>query len=191
MPKVTLLTDTMPDLLPMQGRSPGLHVSAIIKDLCIIAGVFKAEAPENSETYMGLGKVFEFAWVQMMLETYPGRYTQLGELKHDGVFLTVDLYDVIEDEVVELKATWMSAFNIDPEGEKMWRYRKQLGAYCEAARTLKGRLVVCFVIGDYKGDSPRYRDWRFEWTREELAENWMMLKRHGEANRERLEEGTE
>lgn len=184
-----LITDEMPILLPMRDRSPGLHVSSIIKDLCIVTGIFKGDRDNMSTAYLELGNSLEWAIIQRLMEHEPGRYIQLGEMEMDGIFLTVDLYDVDEDRVIEIKLTWMSAFEVHPDDEKFWRYWVQLKAYCKALGTNRGSLRVCFVIGDFRGDEPKYRWWDREFTDQELDENWEMLKRHGEANRGRLEEG--
>lgn len=191
MGNIILESDYMPELLPMEDRTPGLHVSSIIKDLCFKLGYLEDDGKQRSEAYLRLGNAFEFALVEMTAREHPDRYMQIGELELDNIFMTPDLIETREHVVEEIKVTWMSTRG-EPDHQKFWRYWTQIKAYCMAMETRIGRLKVCHVNGFYewvKGGEPRYRSWRQEFSRIELQRNWDMLRRHGERHRERLEEG--
>lgn len=198
-----LLSSEMPDLLPMQGRSPGLHISEVIKDLCIRLGIFEGDMPVN-QLWMGLGNALEYAIVRMVMEDerYRDRFIRPGELEKDGMFGTLDLVDTMPElgglivipgapllhepgftAVNEIKLSWMSV-NQAVDSERFWRYWVQIMAYCWMWETTIGVLHVAHINGDYKyGKSeepgPAWRSWRRDFTERELFENWRMLKSHG------------
>ena len=185
-----LIATEMPDLLPMQNRSPGMHVSTIITDLCRKAGIFKKGGDTKLSTvWAQLGCALEWAIIERYEEHFPGRYLQPGEQELDGIFGTPDLFDMEDWALVEIKLAWISSRH-DPVPDtcpacngpcqKLWRYWVQLKAYCRMMETTTARLMVCFVMGEYKGGGPVWREWEWEFTRQELEENWKMLKTHGE-----------
>jgi len=184
MADITLISSTMPDLLPMTTRSSGPHVSTIITDLCISLNLYPNNRLDEDPnmSWMQLGSALEHAIIQRYSLHYPDRYIQPGELTLDGIHGTPDLFDLqppppIGDTftVEEIKLAWMSS-NHPPDSDKFWRYWVQIAAYCQMARTLTCHLHVCHVNGDYKQSGPVYNVWRRTFTRTELAENWAMLK---------------
>lgn len=131
MARVTLLSTRFPDLLPARGRSPGVHVSDVIRGLCVRLGYFDEER-QLSVAWAQLGQAHEQAIINRLKRHYPhGRYVIPGELQCDGLYLTPDLLDldpadysdfdvaptpaelaVIEEDgvaVEEVKLPWMSA----------------------------------------------------------------------------------
>ena len=181
-----LIETRMPTLLPMTGRSEGVHISQIIHKLAVGLGHYEpredgAEISDAVRARMELGNTMERAWIDRLKEHWPGRYVVPGELELDGLFGTPDLVDVEDEGVEEFKFTWMSSRN-GPDDEKMWKYLVQLKAYCRMMRTGLGRLRVCFVNGTWRwedkeeGFAPVYRVWEFEFSRRELERNWEMLK---------------
>lgn len=131
MAHVTLLSTRFPDLLPARGRSKGVHVSDVIKGLCLRLGHFDEER-QLSVAWAQLGQAHEQAIINRLKRHYPhGRYAIPGELCRDGLYLTPDLLDldpadysdfdvaptpaelaVIEEDgvaVEEVKLSWMSA----------------------------------------------------------------------------------
>lgn len=185
MAEIRLVGEGMPDLLPMQGRSEGVHVSHIIHDLCLRLGHYKATDDEEKGpdryTRMGLGSAWEWALIERYTRTFVGRYSVIGELECDGFYLTPDMIDETDLAVHEMKCTWASSRHA-ADSEKFWRYWVQLKAYCKALGTTKGVLHVVFVNGDYRDNrSPVYRVWECEWTQEEIDANWHMLVEHEKA----------
>lgn len=177
MPDITLLSSEMPVLLPMQGRSEGIHVSSVIHDLCIRMGMYEERDPNIA--LFEVGNALEWAMIERRHRHDPERYIIPGELEKEGVFGHPDLVDIDVDVIEEIKATWMSVRH-GPESEKFWKYERQMMSYCWMWETVKSVLNVTFVNGDYKGSGPQHREWGYEWKESELAENWQMIKRHGE-----------
>jgi hypothetical protein len=172
----------MPDLCPMLNRSPGVHVSHVIHDLCVKLNHYTPSDPEEQGadryTRFGLGSALEHAIIERYSRTYPARYYQIGECERDKLFGTPDLFDANETAVHEMKLTWSSSRH-EPDSQKFVRYWWQLKAYCAMLNCTRGVLHVCFVNGDYKGDrSPIYRVWECEWTKEEIEMNWHGLLQH-------------
>ena len=171
---VTLVQDGAPTLLPMQGRSACIHVSDVIRDLCVQLGHFSDDRDMNM-AQLELGCAFEHAIISRYALHDPARYTQPGEIMVDGLPGTPDLFDVVDYMPHEIKCTWMSTKRA-PGDEKFWKYEVQLKAYCYMLGANVAKLHVCYVNGDYKNSGPVYRVWQYTWTDNELAENWMMLK---------------
>lgn len=175
MSKIRLLSNTMPELLPMTDRSPGIHVSDVIRDLCLQLGHFKVKDGNVLDpAWAELGSALEYAIVQRFDLEYPGRYVQPGELERDGLYGTPDLVNVDDWSIEEIKLAWMSS-NHAPDSDKFWRYWVQVKAYCWMIESEIGRLHVCHVNGDYRSPGPVYRAWEQRFTEAELAENWAML----------------
>lgn len=174
MSEIKLLSDKIPALLPMQDRSPGMHVSTVITDLCVRLGYFSGDGLPVNQLWMELGQALEWAICDRLDREFPGRYLQPGELELDGLFGTPDLINLDDWANEEIKMAWMSSKN-KPDEQKMWRYWVQVKAYCKMMGTNIGRLRVCFVNGDYSAPGPAYRFWEQEFTDEELDENWAML----------------
>ena len=93
MAEVRLLREGLPDLLPMQGRSPGVHVSTCIKNLATAAG-YLTDKVELSTTWAQLGCALEHAIRHRYTLHYPGRYVEPGEFEVDGLFGTPDVMDL-------------------------------------------------------------------------------------------------
>jgi hypothetical protein len=167
---------------------PNRHISAIIRSLCIKLGHFEDDetttplpgAIVQRQTRWELGSSFEEAVVAGLAERYvrndPARFARPGELEKDGLIGTLDLLDVTDWAVIEIKLTWMSSrHGID--SVKFWKYLVQIMAYCAMCETRVGRLHVCHLNGDYKSDrGPTYNVWECVFTQQELEENFRMLK---------------
>ena len=174
-----LIEEVTVDLFPMFGRSKGRHVSeaihAIMRDL--YPERF-ADTPIDL-TRANLGNAFERAMIEALSELHPDRYARPGQLEHEGVFGTPDLWDVNDWATLEFKLTWASARRAeDIEDVWFWRYWVQLKAYCHMAGQTTGRLCIGFVNGDYgRGDSggPKILMFEDSWDVDELQENWEML----------------
>lgn len=103
----------------------------------------------------------------------------------------------------EIKLTWMSAKLIagvetperssaeedaEAEGERFWRYWRQLEAQCwalgpEPWQTVIGQLTVVFAQGDYKGGDIPGVTWERSYSYGQLEGTWKMLMRHVELMR--------
>ncbi len=166
--QVTQTKLTFPDQAPRSG----LHLSDIIKE--IERDLLGDEArpdrtPDEvarSQAQWKDGELFEQAFKQYQVES-------------DGVLMTPDAFDTVNKVVEEYKRTRYSTKRIG-EWDKAFRgYLIQLKSYCRYYKTLKGRLVVHFVNGDYSHgrDEGQPVTWIFDlvFTRQELEDNWLWI----------------
>jgi hypothetical protein len=179
-PDIRLISEGIPDLCPMLGRSPGLHLSSIINDICIRLGYYKERERDHLDmTRMQLGCALEDSITARYARTYPDRYIQPGEMCVDGVYITPDLLDTVPHAAEEVKLTWMSATD-DPLSDKLRRYWWQIAGECVGLSTDTGRLNITFINGDYKRERrPVNRVWQRKFSKRELSETWAMLVNHG------------
>lgn len=179
-----LIRTGIPEFHMVRGGREEFHISAIIRKLCLKLGHYEDSGiDEDALNRFGLGSAFEDAVAASLTARYahldPERYIKPGELELDGLIGNPDLFDTIDWAIEEMKLTWMSSRH-DPESTKFWKYWVQVKAYAYMMGSTTGRLHVAFVNGDYKrstkGPSVDYRVWEAKFTKQELWENWRMLK---------------
>jgi len=194
MPSLHLHSSGIPNLLPMENRSPGVHLSDLIHKVCIECGHYEehtddidpetGEMSEDLQTLLQVGCAFETALIIRYSQQYPGLYIQPGEITLDGIHITADLMNLAPDprypdlshKITEVKCTYMSSAE-DPLGPKFWRIRAQLMAQCLAWKTLVGQIAILHVDGDYRGRrKPVFNVWELEFSIQELRENWALLR---------------
>lgn len=174
-------------------RSPGPHVSDIIRDL-----EHRITKPGKRRPYdellpeerkrMGAHVEMGWAWEEIvraaMLRTYYrglDRFVSVGEVELDGIFGTPDWVDCEDVCVEEFKATWRSSrrqIQVD-----YWHWFVQMKAYCRMLDMRIARLRVFFVNGDYRDSGPQFRLWQIEFSLLELDKNWSMLLQHSKRMR--------
>jgi hypothetical protein len=172
-----LLGDSIPDLLPMTERAPGIHVSEIVNDIAIRLGHFVPFEDANT-TMMQLGQTFEWALCERMIEDEPKQYCRIVEQELDGISGNLDLFDRLNWRPIEIKLTWNSLRWPPTDTKKFWKRWAQLAAYAKMMDSLEGELHVGYLNGDYKPPSPTYRRWLRRWKRKQLDGHWDMLRRH-------------
>lgn len=174
-------SSTFPDLLPMTGRSPGIHVSDVIARL----KGYDNDAPTNAQLgRMQLGCALEWAIVERFKRHYAGQFKDVGELELNSVFGTPEPCVFIDQQtkrVTEIKLTWMRAPPIPADSlsdssilfdEKFFVWRTQLMSYCYMYGTTLGRLIAAFVHANGECD---WRDWSVDFDRADLVKNWAMI----------------
>ena len=178
-------SSTFPDLLPMTGRSPGIHVSAVIARL----KDYSNDAPTNEQLgRMQLGCALEQSIVQRYIVENQSHLNTGWEIEKDNIFGTFDGVchgDIASqsplDRLVEIKLTWMRAPPIPADGlpdssilfdEKFFAWRTQLMSYCYMYGTTLGRLIAAFVRANGECD---WRDWSVDFDRADLVKNWAMI----------------
>lgn len=184
-----LIATGIPELVPMvRTGDPRRHVSYIIRKLCIALGHFEDNGGPPSISLMELGSAFEDAVATSLAARYvksqPDRFVQPGPIEVDGLIGNMDLYDTVDNAVIEVKLTKISARN-DIESIKFWKYWVQLKAYCWMVGTDLGRLHIGHINGDYSrtaGPDIIYNVWEERFTKQDLYENWRMLKSHCDAD---------
>jgi hypothetical protein len=189
------------------GRSPGLHVSEVIRDLAVRGGQLDKKyvdadlSPEKIE--LGL------AWEERVAKHHPEICFHPGEMQVDGISMSVDGISYIEPDEVsiftvdgvgalhEFKLTWKSSKK-DISGEWMWltqikSYLHGMSVTSKPKVTMRSAFLhVYWVNGDYgwmrggTGSGSRYEIFGMRFTDLEIFENWSMITGHAR----RLKEGT-
>lgn len=187
MSNIQLIGTEIPNLLPSRDRSPGIHHSVVLSDLCVRLGHY--EKSELSMSRLQLGLAFEDIIADRYARHDPGRYFRPGELEIDGLPITLDLADCRRYGPDEIKLTWLSSSH-PPDSEKFLRYRWQVMSQCIAMGTNRGRWHVGHINGDYDylkkrkpGDPPpkfdvHYRIWEEVWSKLELEDHRTKILRH-------------
>lgn len=175
-------------------RSPSLHLSTIIHDLAatLEPGRFsrdeKGETEDlNSEPRIWLGQASDL----LLRQTRPG--IPVGEMEKDGVTLTCDNLSLLNEParaglmgdhlaagdwiVEEFKLTWLSSRH-ELGSRKLRHYLWQLMGYCWAWETVRARLIIYYVNGNYAPPSPTVVVHELLFDYQELKQNWEMLLRH-------------
>lgn len=172
-------------------RSPGVHVSDIIRDLENTVTKpgerkdFKDLSPDEKRrmgNYVAVGWAWEEIFKRQMLAMDASvwrdaaRYQHKFELVKDAIIATPDYVDTKEDVLIEFKATWRSSGR-DIQSD-FWSWWVQIKAYCHMLGLDHARLIVFFVCGDYRESGPQIKMWDAKFTSVELEENWIMLHQH-------------
>jgi hypothetical protein len=173
-------------------RSPGTHVSDVIRD--ISNTILKPGQREKYDTLspaekvrMGNYTAMGWAWEQMVHDALikagltpgpPARFVRAEEIALDGLHGNPDWLDMEQWQDVELKATWRSSAR---PLEDFWEWLTQFKAYCKMLGCTSTRLLVFYVNGDYKKSGPEYRDLTVSFGKQEIEDNWEMLKNHAKA----------
>jgi hypothetical protein len=181
------------------GRSPGRHVSEVIRDLALRGKIldkkYATEDLDAAPERVALG----LAWEEWIHNQHPEICFHPGEIELDGISMSVDGISYPGDNersifgcdsagaVHEFKLTWKSSRKpIDEE----WMWLTQLKAYCKGMTAVTkqdhstGFLHVFYVNGNYSRNPedpdgrPRYKVWGLEFTKNELRENWAMITNH-------------
>jgi hypothetical protein len=176
-------------------RSPGIHVSSIIRCIATEMGILKPEWAEELSLAdvrkitdpvailrISIGLAVEQYYIPEILSHY-GVADHPGELFYDGVYMTHDGEDVgvivtlsrPALRVHEIKATYKSTKTV-ADLNTQWMWLAQMKAYCIALGTRFAVLHVFFLCGDYKFPiKPTRQVMEIEFTQEELDNNWKDL----------------
>lgn len=187
--RVTIINTGGLDLTPPSVRSPGTHVSDVIRDLMntiIKPGERNPYDTLSPAEKKRLGNYASggWAWEQVIRDGLnqarvaagiPPNYHHLGELECDGLYGTPDWYDGERNRDVEFKCTWRSSLR---PIEDFWEWLTQIRAYCYMLDVTEAEIHALFINGDYRESGPEYKAWHLEFEPFELKENWSMLKMH-------------
>ncbi len=172
--KILLSDELMPYCGEDLDRSPGIHVSQIIRDLAFRLGHLDKkwkDAPLDPAR-INPGFLFERA-LEMAFKDRLG--VRIGEVMVDGIAHSLDGV-LVEDNLVkvdEFKCTWKSMKN---PIENQWLWITQLLSYCHALDTPYAVLRVLWVNGDYSYPlSPVYQRYDLKFTKKEIEKNWGMI----------------
>lgn len=193
-----------PDLLPMTGRSPGIHVSDVIARL----KGYDVVAPTNEQLgRMQLGCALEWAIIKRYALHDKRISDDCGELEKGGIFGTPDGRIVsthcYRDRIVEIKLTWMRAPSI-PVAEDISSVPENLRdgildlsdkpvatvdssiLFDEKFFAWRTQLMsYCYMYGTAHGrliaafvranGECDWRDWSVDFDRVDLVKNWAMI----------------
>jgi hypothetical protein len=180
-------------------RSPGVHVSSIIRCVATEYGILKPEWAEELSLVdvrtitdqvalvrISIGLAWEEWYIPNILSPSMGVIDHPGEREVDGIYMTHDgesISTITTDKrnhyaVHEVKATYKSTKTVG-DLESQWMYLAQMKAYCQALRTRWAFLHCLFLCGDYTFPiKPLLRCWEVEFTQQEIDENWQMLRQY-------------
>ena len=160
-------------------RTPGLHLSDIIDDLLNKSGLgYKGKGFTDMELTAEMGLLWERVLSLVAAQKYANN--PLGEIEKDGVLMTPDgIGPDPKGEVPmvleEYKITWKSNKSHPNE---IIRHMMQVKSYCWAIDTNVCVMKTMYIMGDYRGSGPTYRQSRITFTKRELVENWDILISH-------------
>jgi hypothetical protein len=200
--KTTLKEVTLVLPSPSIPRSPGTHVSGIIRAIAMQTGILKAEGvdePSMADLRVITDPVaiiricIGLAWEEYYLGTFLKGVVKKhpGETCLDGVYMSPDGISrewietpnkpypgVMITRVHEVKATYKS-INTVGDLSKEWLWLTQVKAYCKGLKTTHAKLHVLFICGDYKMPiRPMVKEWALEFTKQEVDSNWEMLREY-------------
>jgi hypothetical protein len=182
-------------------RSPGLHLTDVIRDLLKTSGIETSRPMKwNSITTMSAGFIWEEVlfsyWEELFSPAFArlmGRkynWYQVGELNLEDITGTPDGLDVTATGLVlqEAKFTWKSA-KTKPADRLNWMIQGKGYLKMLFSRMLQASPQILFHVfycmGDWKGSGPIYEPWLLTFTPAEIEENWQMLKNHADFMRSR------
>jgi hypothetical protein len=173
-----------------EGRAEGMHLSDVLQYMRRCSG--QDLSGGNIRFAM-----FGFIWEQIIEEGFESyvrrqrRETVRPEpMQVDGIWMSPDSIDSADETLEEFKATWKSLGRLTKHyggvqaglEEHFWYYLVQIMAYCKAWGTLKARLIVCFINGDYSFKEPlggpQIVCLEMTFTQQELDDNWRSVLNH-------------
>ena len=170
-----------------KGRRSGLHVSGLVKAAVasITGNTPKAIEGEQDGVRAMAGFLWERALEHAFTEYMGAERNSIQKQVHvelEGVQGTPDGLSVKDGVLEEYKCTWRSLrrWNEDPE-ENFLYWFMQVKAYLQMLKLTKVRFFIFWVNGDYTykpGRGPQVTTQEFEFTKEELEDNWATLMAH-------------
>ncbi|KKN78297.1 hypothetical protein LCGC14_0351560 [marine sediment metagenome] len=153
------------------GDRTGLHFSDL--NYCLRKAYFRKKYPDIGGN-LSEQTILKFS-IGLALEKWiTGDYEQ-KEVEVDGILLTPDFVNPKdEDDLLEIKSTMLSS-NKDIKEQTAWI--RQMQAYCKAYNVFTYRLAVIHLMGNWSPvwtcEKPIFKMWRFDFTKEEIEDNWL------------------
>lgn len=181
---------------PIVPRSPGQHVSGIIRCLAVDMGILKPEWAEElslvdardiTDPVAVLRINIGLAWEEHYIPMLGDVADHPEEIHYEGIYMSPDgeSVSVIITRgqpkhvlmVHEVKATYKSTKTVgEPTTDNPWMWMAQIKSYCKALGTRFAVLHVLFLCGDYSYPiKPVLKKWQLEFTQQELDDNWALL----------------
>lgn len=149
-------------------RTPGIHLSGVLRYIATEAGLFKTIATIDEEE-LPLRMALGFAWEEFCVSLYPGIHYQPGEIIHEGVAMTCDGHSIYTESdpmtgeldeyfcLEEFKLTWKKVKCAEEIVADEWYWMQQGRGYCWGYGANLVRWHVCYINGDYRGSGPIYK----------------------------------
>jgi hypothetical protein len=154
-------------------RTPGTHVSQILRHIKATIGPVKNDFDENDLAWFALiGRL----WERTLSETLylPPRYERIGEIQApdgSGIIGSPDCVDTQEWAVTDFKVTWTGAKGFQ-EKPKFREYVWQVKSYCWLLGMVRAHLDVLHV----RDLPPVATHYDLLFTPQEIVEHARMLK---------------
>ena len=168
-------------LKPYLDRSPGLHLTDIIRDMAATAGIGKDSGfnEESLDWFAGPGHLWERVWDRAHQEAVDsGDLVSPGEFTVDGITGTPDRIDWSRPAIQEFKVRWKSAHKFESLEKEFWAEVTQTKGYCYMTQILEADLIAFFVAGNWRPPVPEVRGVNMKFTELELEETWDQIKGH-------------
>lgn len=187
------------------GRSPGVHVSAILREIGIRLGTLKPEDKDDidwtlqryrilrGDNPVGFPAMFNRVALGLAWEEWYGAHSRLPdgmrinfhpcELSEDGIIGTPDGLDYLADGtgiIHEIKCTWKSSRDHESAADRIareWMWLAQAKSYCYLAgdEFLQAMLHVYWVNGNYRGSGPQPTIYLAAFEPAEIRKNWELI----------------
>ncbi len=149
-----------------------LHLSQIYT--AIEAEMFPGKQVDTgNDLYWETGFLFEEALSTVFGERLGKR---IGEVDLDGIVMSPDGVDYMWNEcrgrLEEYKCTWKSSKNTP---DTVWKWMVQVKGYLKVLGLHDVLFRVLYLMGDYKGSGPQYKEFEVSFTQEEIDKNWEMI----------------
>lgn len=188
-----LPTPTLPLNLGPSNRTPGIHLSRIIKAIAMESKILHPqyaedlsleEIPSKSdawwealEPYARLRMSMGLAWEAWYIPRLPGVDDHPGEMMLQNIYGTVDglsmdaiWYNGLH--VHEVKLTYKSVNTVGAL-EREWMWLAQAKGYAKMVGCRVVIFHILFVCGDYSRPiRPDLQVWRIEFTEAEIEASW-------------------
>ncbi|HXN71603.1 MAG TPA: hypothetical protein VN861_03510 [Candidatus Acidoferrales bacterium] len=163
-------------------RSPGLHLTDVIRDIASTIGIAKDSAGEDDLDWYASGgwlweRVFDLAHAEAVTS---GTLINPGEFECDGIVGTPDRLDTKLWELWELKCRWMAAWKFEQLEKYFFLELMQCKSYCHMVSTNVCNLGVFFVAGNWRPPVPQAPCVRLEFSDREIADNWSQIMEHAQ-----------
>ncbi len=160
------------------GRSGGLHLSSVIRDIGFALGYIP---PQYLEGEMQVEKIcLGQAWEDHLAKhQHPDILYHPGEILVDGIAMSPDGLSYVEHGILhEFKLTWKSMAK-ERDLESQWLWIAQMMGYCHAHGLDTAWLHVFWVNGNYKYGTPeggpQYKVYQFKFSQKDLKSNWRTI----------------
>lgn len=158
-------------LYSISQKREGIHLSTVI--YCLTRSYYDLTLNDVGPTPQ---EVLLFALGYGLQDILTPEKATLEVMEKDGIFYSPDYKLKLGDtqDLYELKTTRMSA-NKGDEHEFPETWIEYMKGGCFIQESFEYRLVVLFMMGNWKPPFPDIKGYHFTFTREELEDNWSRL----------------